>query len=158
MNESGPGLSGAHRHQIVVGVGTRRGVSLTDVRAALAECLAASGVQAAEITAIVTIDRKRDDPALLELSGLLRVPLTSFAPERLALQRVPSPAVAVERLAGTPSVAEAAVLAAGARLLVPKQVRNGVTIALGVLAHDAVPDALARSCTAIRPTHEMEPR
>ena len=133
MNRPVLDLTGTGR-RVVVGIGTRRGVSMTRLRTALVECLAASGVRTRDIGAIVTADAKANEPALQELSELLAVPLSFQPPEELGRQQVPNPSSTVARVAGTPSVAEAAVLAAGAQLIAPKYSEKGVTIALGVLA------------------------
>ena len=120
------------RH-LVVGVGTRRGVSVSGLRSALASCLDAGEADTGDVIAIVTAEGKQKEPAVLQLCDELSVPLTVFSAETLAQQRVPNPSVTVQRTAGTPSVAEAAVLASGAQLLLPKQVATDVTMALGVL-------------------------
>jgi len=129
-------LEQAGRRRIVVGIGMRRGVSMTNLRMALAESLQASGGRTRDIAAIVTIEGKHNEPALQELSDVLAVPLSGLPADRLAQQQVPNPSMITERAVGTPSVAEAAVLAAGAALMAPKHVGKGVTIALGVLPPD----------------------
>jgi cobalamin biosynthesis protein CbiG len=127
----GPG--GPVRDRVVVGIGARRGTGIGPVRAALAEGLAAAGLAATDVIAIVTVAAKQAEPAFDGLAGLLGVPLHPLPAELLARQPVPNPSAAIERLAGTPSVAEAAVLAFGAELLMPKRVSGGVTIAIGRL-------------------------
>jgi histidinol-phosphate aminotransferase len=119
--------------QIVVGIGARRGVAVGDVRVALGECLAAAGFRARDVVAIVTVDAKQSERALQELARLLGVPLHTLPADRLARQLVPNPSAAVDRSIGTPSVAEAAVLAAGAELILPKYLSSGVTVAVGRL-------------------------
>jgi histidinol-phosphate aminotransferase len=129
--ESGERLVSGDR--IVVGIGARRGVGIRDLRMAIGECLAASGVRARDIVAIVTVDAKRSEPALNELADFLGVPLRALPADLLARQSVPNPSSAVDAAVGTPSVAEAAVLASGAELIVPKHRSRGVTAAAGRL-------------------------
>jgi histidinol-phosphate aminotransferase len=119
--------------QIVVGIGSRRGVGIRDVRMAMGEALAAAGVRARDVVSIVTVDAKQTEDALLELAELLNVPLRALPAELLAEQAVPNPSATAERLVGVPSVAEAAVLATGADLLHPKYASRGVTVAVGRL-------------------------
>jgi histidinol-phosphate aminotransferase len=105
--------------RIVVGVGARRGVSMSHLRTALAECLELAGGRTRDIVAIVTIDGRQVEPAVQELSELMSVPLSSL----------PVP----ERAASVATSAEAAVIACGARLLAPQHVGKGVSVAVGVL-------------------------
>ena len=57
-------------------------------------------------------------------------PLTGYSPAQLAAVAVPAPSARVARLAGTPSVAEAAALLGGGRLVVGKTVHGRVTVAV----------------------------
>jgi histidinol-phosphate aminotransferase len=120
-------------NQIVVGIGARRGVRIRDLRLVLGEVLAAAGARARDVVSIVTVDAKQSESALQELAEMLGVPLQTLSAEDLAGQQVPNPSQAVERAVGTASVAEAAVLAAGAELIVPKYASRGVTVAVGRL-------------------------
>jgi cobalamin biosynthesis protein CbiG len=125
---------------VVVGIGARRGATIGDVRAAITESLLAAEVEADAVAAIVTVDAKPANPALLGLAELLGVPLHPLPRELLAQQPVPNPSAVAQRLIGTPSVAEAAVLAFGAELLLPKRVYAGVTVAVGRLSTDPAAD------------------
>jgi len=119
--------------RIVVGIGARRGVRIRDLRMALGECLAAAGVRAGDLVAIVSVDAKRAEPALQELAELLHIPLRTLSAAQLAGQSVPNPSAVAQSAVGTPSVAEAAVLAFGGTLIVPKYASRTVTIAVGRL-------------------------
>jgi 5,6-dimethylbenzimidazole synthase len=116
---------------LVVGVGLRTGTPSAElqdlVTAALHEL-------AGEVRLVVTITGKENEPALQELVAQLGAGLRTFSKDELAQQSVPTPSAQVEHLKGTPSVAEAAVLATGARLLVPKRQTPNTTIAIGVQA------------------------
>ncbi|MFO8237198.1 MAG: precorrin-3B C(17)-methyltransferase [Prochlorococcaceae cyanobacterium] len=77
------------------------------------------------VAGLASIDRKSDEPALLELARRRHWPLRWFAAAELAAVAVPTPSAVVAAEMGTASVAEAAaLLAAGPepRLLAEKQV------------------------------------
>ncbi|MBT0769359.1 threonine-phosphate decarboxylase [Kineosporia sp. J2-2] len=119
--------------QIIVGIGSRRGVGIRDVRMAMGQALSVAGVRARDVIAIATVDAKQSEEALLELADVLGVPLKLLPADVLAGQQVPNPSATTERLVGVPSVAEAAVLASDAQLIGPKHTYRGVTVAVGRL-------------------------
>ncbi|WP_460700348.1 cobalamin biosynthesis protein [Nocardia thraciensis] len=83
------------------------------------------------IRCLATVDRRAGDAGLVEAAGELGVPVVSFGAEELARVEVPNPRARTAAAIGAPSVAEAAaVLAAGGDLVVPKQVRSGLTVAV----------------------------
>jgi histidinol-phosphate aminotransferase len=131
LGEAAARASEGSANQIVVGIGARRGVRIRDLRLVLGEVLAAAGARARDVVAIVTVDAKQSESALQELAEMLGVPLRTFTADELAGLQVPNPSAAAERAVGTPSVAEAAVLAGGAELVVPKYASRGVTVAVG---------------------------
>lgn len=133
--------SAAPVDRVVVGIGARRGVGIRDLRMALGECLAVAGVRARDVVAIVSVDAKQSEPALQELAEMLNIPLKTLSADRLAAQPVPNPSPVTESAVGTPSVAEAAVLAFGAELIVPKHLSRGVTVAVGRLPSAVKPAA-----------------
>jgi cobalt-precorrin 5A hydrolase / precorrin-3B C17-methyltransferase len=118
---------------LVVGVGASRGAPADEVRALVADALTRAGISRDSVTAVATVDLKADEQALLDLAGDLGVPLTTFPATDLAAQPVPNPSSRVDAEVGTPSVAEAAVLAAGADLLVEKTKSAHATVAVGRL-------------------------
>jgi cobalt-precorrin 5A hydrolase/precorrin-3B C17-methyltransferase len=109
----------------VVGVGASTGADFSGLRQLVDQGLAAAGVSVGAVGAVATIDRKSREPALVTLASELGVDCLSFSAARLAAIHVPNPSGAVLRAVGTPSVAEAAALAAagpGAVLLFTKTV------------------------------------
>ncbi len=118
--------------RVVVGVGCSQGASADDVRAVVAEAVAAAHPGGgAGPAAVATIDRRADHPAVV--AGCDGVPVVAFPASLLAAVDVPNPSGAVEDAVGTPSVAEAAALLAagpGARLVVEK--RRGATATAAV--------------------------
>jgi 5,6-dimethylbenzimidazole synthase len=114
---------------LVVGVGLRSGTPYAEL-----QDLVMSALQelAGEVRLVVTITGKENEPALQELVAELDAELRTFSNDELANQPVPTPSEQVEQLKGTPGVAEAAVLATGAQLLIPKRKSPNATIAIGV--------------------------
>ncbi|MFE2543163.1 cobalamin biosynthesis protein [Actinacidiphila glaucinigra] len=108
---------------VVVGVGAARGVAAAEVLALVTSVLAEAGVPEASVTALATVDGKAGEPGLVTAAERLGVPLVAYDARTLAAVDVPSPSGAALAAVGTPSVAEAAALAAapGGELLVPKR-------------------------------------
>jgi len=117
---------------LVVGVGLRAGTSYRELRALVTEAVAAAG--GGKVRILITVDGRETEPAVQRLAAYLDAELQTVAPAELRRQNVPSPSEQVERLAGTPSVAEAAVLSTGADLVIPKQTSSRATVAVGRLA------------------------
>ncbi|MGA2617075.1 MAG: cobalamin biosynthesis protein [Thermoguttaceae bacterium] len=118
---------------LIVGLGCRRGTSADAITAAIREALTLAGCDLARVRLLATAAVKADEPGLLEAARRLDVPLRiidcdeiratiyAFEPSRPAQDHVDLPAVA-----------EPAALLAGRRtqLLLPKQARHGVTVAI----------------------------
>ncbi|MGW2589908.1 Rv2231c family pyridoxal phosphate-dependent protein CobC [Streptomyces sp. NPDC001515] len=101
-----------------------------EVVALVREALAAVGPAAPPVAELVTVDTKAAEPGIVAAATRLGVPLRSFPASVLAEITVPHPSGAPLAATGTPSVAEAAALAEGGELLVPKRksrVRSGAS-------------------------------
>jgi cobalt-precorrin 5A hydrolase len=109
--------------RVVVGVGASRGVSQAEVLALVRAVLREAGVPEASVAALATVDGKAGEPAITAAAVRLGVPLMAYDAHTLAAVDVPTPSGAPLAALGTPSVAEAAALAAapGGELLVPKR-------------------------------------
>ncbi|MGW5849442.1 Rv2231c family pyridoxal phosphate-dependent protein CobC [Streptomyces sp. NPDC055254] len=128
---------GEYVTQVVVGVGGRAGVSAAEVYALVEETLRGAGLAAASVTALATVESKADEAGLMEAAKRFGVPLLGYSAEELAAITVPHPSESVRAATGTPSVAEAAALAAGGELLVPKRRSMAATCAVATAsAHD----------------------
>jgi cobalt-precorrin 5A hydrolase len=130
---------------IVAGIGSRKGVAVNDVLAAIDAALAAHGLSRGEIDRLATAELKRDEPALSEAVAAIGLELTIVDNEALqaASPRTLTHSDLSLALSGAPSVSEAAALAAAgpaSRLLGPRLVLGSVTCALAVSEETAVPD------------------
>ncbi|MGW7679736.1 5,6-dimethylbenzimidazole synthase [Kribbella sp. NPDC054772] len=112
---------------LVLGVGLRSGTPYSELADLVAK--AVNG----DVRLVVTIAGRETEPALRQLVDELGAELRTFTTDELADQPAPTPSEQVEQLAGVPSVAEAAVLASGAQLLILKQRSTNATVAVGRL-------------------------
>ncbi|MEU3404263.1 Rv2231c family pyridoxal phosphate-dependent protein CobC [Streptomyces sp. NPDC006670] len=123
--------------RLVVGVGGRAGVSVAEVCALVEETLRGAGLSAGAVTALATVDSKTLEPGIAGAAERFGVPLVGYPAEELARIPVPHPSPAVREAAGTASVAEAAALAGGGELLVPKRRSVAATCAVATVEeHD----------------------
>ena len=120
---------------IIAGVGCRKGVQPGEVKAVILAALEQAGIAATELGLIATIATKSREKALEVAASMLRAPLVLVTQDDLLIAsgRVPTLSERVKALVGTPSVAEAAALAAGglsARLIAARIVVGPATCAL----------------------------
>jgi cobalt-precorrin 5A hydrolase / precorrin-3B C17-methyltransferase len=102
---------------IIVGVGASTGADPESLWEGVTAALAVAGVHISSVAEVATVDRKADEPAIIDLAARLGVRLRVFGAADLAdvavARRVPNPSPRVAAAVGTPSVAEAAALLAG---------------------------------------------
>lgn len=115
---------------LVVGIGGSRGVHRGEVSALLADALAGAGLSPHSIAQVATVDAKSGEAGIVETARRLGVPLVTYSAERLAQVDVPHPSEVVRDAVGTSSVAEAAALAEGGTLVVPKRTSAMATVAV----------------------------
>jgi cobalt-precorrin 5A hydrolase/precorrin-3B C17-methyltransferase len=118
---------------LVVGVGCSRGAGSREILALLRSALEEAGLSEESITSLASVDVKSGEAGLLEAANALGVPIQFHPAVALAEAEVPNPSEVVERAVGTPSVAEAAVMAEGANLVVEKRKSAMATVAVGRL-------------------------
>ncbi|MFD4757344.1 precorrin-3B C(17)-methyltransferase [Streptomyces sp. NPDC058439] len=109
---------------LAVGVGASKGAPVEEVVGLIRDTLDEAGLSPLSIAELVTVDAKADEPGIVAAAARFGVPLRTYAAEELARIEVPNPSGAPLAAVGTPSVAEAAALAAGGELLVPKRKSN----------------------------------
>jgi len=113
---------------LVLGIGVRLGVPETELNQAIDQALAAAGRRRTEVGALATLDRRAESlRALAETNGWS---LLAFTAAELAGVEVPRPSETVRTRSGTPSVAEAAAILGGRRLIAAKRVFPRVTVAI----------------------------
>jgi cobalt-precorrin 5A hydrolase/precorrin-3B C17-methyltransferase len=115
---------------LVVGVGGSRGVPAEEVCGLISETLAAAGLAAGSVVHLATVDAKAGEAGIVAAARALGVPLVVHPAGELARVAVPHPSDVVRAAVGTPSVAEAAALAGGGELVVPKRKSPRATAAV----------------------------
>ena len=123
---------------LIIGVGCRRGAPPEAIEAAVGEALDRTGYPLSQVRLLASADLKADEPGLLEAARRLPLPLRFIPAEAIrasVLAFSPSPAAA--RRLDLPGVAEPAAMLAGrrTRLLLPRTIIQGVTVALAQEAH-----------------------
>ncbi|MDQ2754305.1 MAG: precorrin-3B C(17)-methyltransferase [Actinomycetota bacterium] len=118
---------------LVLGVGASRGAGAAELHQLVLRTLTDAGLHVGAVGEVATVDRKADEPAIVFTTTALGVPMRTFPASVLAGVTVPNPSKVVLAAVGTPSVAEAAALAAcgaNGRLVVPKQASTDATVAI----------------------------
>ncbi len=118
---------------IVAGIGSRRGVSAAEVVAAVEAALKEHGLERAALNMLATAKVKQDEAGIIAASGTMNLPLVLVDDDVLAEVATITRSQASIAAAGTPSVSEAAALAAagdGARLAAPRIALGRVTCAI----------------------------
>ena len=122
---------------IVAGLGSRKDVAVGDVLAAIEVALETHGMSRAALSALATASLKRDEEGILAAGRALRLPVVIVEDGELeaAASRTLTRSGQSRRAAGSPSVCEAAALAAAgaeARLAGPRIVAGPVTCAIAI--------------------------
>ena len=133
VDQPGPGCVVYRPPSLVVGVGCSRGASEDEILTLVRSTLRAARLSAKSVAALASVDVKADEPGLLRAAESLGVQVRFRSAEELSRVEVPNPSSVVEGAVGTPSVAEASVIAAGADLVVEKQKSRNATAAVGRL-------------------------
>ena len=115
---------------LAAGIGASRGVSAEEVLALLDEALAVGGLSRGSVAALATVEAKAGEEGIVEAARAGGWPLHAYPAGQLAEIDVPNPGEAALAAVGTPSVAEAAALARGDVLVVPKRKSAMATVAL----------------------------
>lgn len=114
---------------LILGIGCRRGTPAETIEAAAEAAL--SGYEPQAVAQVATIDLKQDEAGLLAFCAAHNLPLTAFsAAELAAAEGNFTPSDFVKGVTGVDNVCERAAVCAGGAILVPKQAKNGVTVAV----------------------------
>ncbi|MBO8207110.1 precorrin-3B C(17)-methyltransferase [Prochlorococcus marinus XMU1406] len=126
-----------HPPVLWIGIGCERNTSKELIANSLNNFLKSGNLSQQSIAGFATIDIKKDEKGILELSEEKNLPIKFFSKEDLSTIIVPNPSKVVQKEIGTPSVAEAScLLAAGeeSKLLKEKRIfknqSGAVTIAV----------------------------
>lgn len=118
---------------VIVGVGCRRGAPAQKILAAVEAALQETGIGLEEVRWLASADIKADEAGLIQAARALGVPYRLVDSEEIRLStRAFQHSEFVRQKVNLPAVAEAAALLAGrrTRLILPKKIFNGVTVAL----------------------------
>ena len=118
---------------LVVGIGCNRGTSLDEIKKFLLFILKQNKLSLKSIWAFASIDAKQDELGFLELSKKFKTQFLFISRQKLdSVKNIKNPSKTVEKHMGVKSVCEAAAIIAGknTELIVQKQIRGNVTIAI----------------------------
>lgn len=114
---------------LILGIGCRRGTPQAAIEEAVSAALA--GYEPAAVERVATIDLKKDEPGLLAFCAAHGLPLSVYsAAELAAVEGEFTPSDFVKGITGVDNVCERSAVLAGGAILVPKQAKNGVTVAV----------------------------
>lgn len=120
--------------EYIVGIGCRSGKEAEELREYADAVLAEAGLGWNQVRAVATIDQKKHEAAIVQLSQKKNLPLYTFSADVLeAVQGSCSPSDFVKQQVGVDNVCERAALACckdSGILVVSKRVYKGVTIAV----------------------------
>lgn len=119
---------------VTVGMGCRKGISLEAAEELLDKVLKEHRLSMKSIEKLCSIDIKKEEAALKQLADKLDVPLQVFSAEELQqLDGEFTPSEFVSQITGVDNVCErTAVLGNRGELIIKKQARGGVTLAVAV--------------------------
>jgi len=123
----------------ILGLGCERGTDWNDVRTLAERAFQEAGIGSEQILAVVSIDTRMDEPAILETATHFRLPARFFTVAALEKEtpRLKNPSELVFARVGCHGVAEAAALAAAgseAELVLPKIKSGFATAAIARIA------------------------
>lgn len=116
---------------VTIGIGCRKGIAEELLEQAICQRLEQENIPLAAVEQVCSIDRKKEEPAILAFCRKYRLPFCCYTADELS--SVPGefrPSAFVQKTVGVDNVCErAAILGSGGRLILSKTVENGVTIA-----------------------------
>lgn len=118
---------------LILGIGCRRGVEPHVLEQCVMSVLEDHDIDPQSVRLLATIDRKKEERAIMTLSETYGWPVTVFTAEEL--KQVPgefSESPFVRQTVGVGNVCERSAVAAGGRLIVHKTAGEGVTVAAAI--------------------------
>ncbi len=119
---------------VTLGVGSRRDIDFKVFESAIVDILERSKVSVKSISAVTSIELKKDEPSILMFAEKYDIPFVTYSAERLnALLGNFTASEFVKNTAGVDNVCErSAVLNSKGRLILGKTTQNGVAAALAI--------------------------
>jgi cobalt-precorrin 5A hydrolase len=115
---------------VALGIGCRRGTGRETIERVVEAALSAHGIPPQSVAGVFSIDAKKDEPGLLAFCAAHSLPFHTFSAQELGRAAGEfSSSDFVERAVGVGNVCERAAVCAGRTLILPKQARDGVTVA-----------------------------
>ncbi|WP_068274321.1 cobalamin biosynthesis protein [Aldersonia kunmingensis] len=115
--------------EVAVGVGMRPGTGAAEVEAAVAAALEVLA-EPVVLCCLATVDSRANEPGIVAAAAALGVAIRSYPPAELSVVPGVQHSARTAAALGTPSVAEAAAVLAGDRLVVAKRIVGPVTVAV----------------------------
>ncbi len=118
----------------VIGMGCRKGKSFEELKSFVSEKLKETGIDERSLKALVSVDKKKDEEGLIELSKAYKIPFLTYSPQTL-MEQVGDfeHSDKVMEVIGADNVCERAVAAYGCKKFVLKKTsQNGMTLAIGM--------------------------
>ncbi len=124
---------------LIIGVGCNRCASKNEIIDFIYEIFSKHRLSLLSLKKIASIDAKMDETGIIDTAKQFGVNIEWYSKERLSGVKVPNPSETVMKNMGTPTVSEAAALIASknTRLLVTKQKKGNVTIAVAREAYQS---------------------
>ncbi|MCD6184182.1 MAG: cobalt-precorrin 5A hydrolase [Deltaproteobacteria bacterium] len=122
---------------LAIGMGCNRNTKVQELKAFLGEVLDMFNLSALSLLNLSTIDIKSDEKGLLELAHTLEIPIKFYSKKQLEqVKNIERPSFMVKKHIGVTSVCEAAAIlsAKNGKLIVPKQIKGNVTIAIASIS------------------------
>ncbi len=121
---------------VVAGMGCKKGKGRDELLGFLKECLDLHGYNIRAVKALVSVDLKKDEPGLVQLSELLNIPFITYSPETLMSQSGEFESSEFTlAVTGADNVCQRAVAAFGCRKIIQeKTTKSGMSVALGLEA------------------------
>lgn len=117
-----------------LGIGCRRGTGPEEIAGAVRLALDSAGLDMAAVSALASIDLKKEEPGLLAFARSRDLPLLFYSAGELAhLEGSFTESDFVKQTVSVGNVCERAAVMGGGKLIVPKTARNGVTVAIAAL-------------------------
>jgi len=122
---------------LAIGMGCNRNTSMQELKAFFLEVMDMFNLSARSLLNLSTIDIKSDEKGLLDLARILEIPIKFYSRKQLEqVKNIEHPSFMVKKHIGVTSVCEAAAIlsAKNGKLIVPKQIKGNVTIAIAKIS------------------------